>query len=172
MPHTHKRLPFPDPASDAWFVPLPSGVRAKIDAEDAEWVGKHLWYLDNKKYAHRKAPRSQGQRNIYLHREIVARRGIDLSGLQVDHANGDTLDNRSSNLRACTSQQNCRNLKLFTNNKLGARGVCRFRNKYRAQIGVSGEIIYLGIFENLDDAIAARAAAEIQHFGEFRRKDA
>lgn len=42
--------------------------------------------------------------------------------------------------------------------------------KWRAQIKISGEAIYLGSFSDIQDAIAAREAAEIKYFGEYRRK--
>jgi len=42
-------------------------------------------------------------------------------------------------------------------------------SRWQAQIGVNLRCIYLGIFDNLEDAIAARKAAEEKYFGEFCR---
>ena len=45
------------------------------------------------------------------------------TNLQIDHINGDTLDDRIANLRICNQQQNCCNRKLCTRNKTGVKGL-------------------------------------------------
>lgn len=91
-------------------------------------------------------------------------------GLQVDHINNNALDNRRSNLRACTRKENARNRKVRSDNTVGATGVYRRVNKWEAIIGFEGRLISLGRFENIADAIASRKEAEIKYFGEFRFK--
>ena len=58
--------------------------------------------------------------------------------------------------------------KAQANSSTGTPGVNRFRGKYRAQICVGGERMYLGVFDDIEDAIAARKAAEEEHFGPRR----
>ena len=91
----------------------------------------------------------------------------------IDHVNGDKIDNRISNLREATQQQNCCNGKQRVNNKLGAKGVV-FRkqgnySKYFAYIFVDGKQKHLGCFDVFEDAKAAYDAASRQYFGEFAR---
>lgn len=89
---------------------------------------------------------------------------------EIDHINGDRSDNCFSNLRKATRVQNCRNGGIRCNNSTGHVGVAwdASRRKYTAKIGVAGLTINLGRFVSLDEAVSARCAAEIKHFGEFR----
>ena len=58
------------------------------------------------------------------------------------------------------------NTKLFSTNKSGYKGVNwnKKANKWKAQIGFKGEVIYLGLFDNIQDAVTARAEAEEKYF--------
>lgn len=83
---------------------------------------------------------------------------------QVDHINGVHADNRWRNLRAVTQHENMRNTPRPTTNKSGYAGV-RWHNTHKtwqAHIrGIGGAHTHLGTFTNMEDAIAARKAAEI-----------
>jgi hypothetical protein len=87
---------------------------------------------------------------------------------EVDHINGDATDNRWSNLRLSTSLQNKRNRKIARNNTSGVTGLS-FDNKLKKWIVYIGKI-YLGRFKTKGKAIQMRKQAEIENFGEFRRK--
>lgn len=88
---------------------------------------------------------------------------------EIDHINGIPSDNRIGNLRAATRSTNALNLKTFSNNKSGAKGVCRSKwgNKWLARINKGGKAYDLGSFDDFDSAVAARKAAEIELYGEF-----
>ncbi len=104
------------------------------------------------------------------HRIIYAmHHGVDPGEMQIDHANGDSTDNRIENLRLATSQQNNRNRRIASNNKSGVRGVCwcRSKRKWKAYIMIDGKMNNLGNFDSLLDAASKRVDAEIAHFGEF-----
>ena len=90
---------------------------------------------------------------------------------QIDHIDGDRPNNRIDNLRLATRQENNRNVGLQKNNTTGIKGVCwdKCRGKYMAHITIDGNLHNLGRFDTLTEAAAARAAAEIEHFGPFRR---
>lgn len=95
---------------------------------------------------------------------------------EIDHIDGDSLNNRISNLRLATRRENSRNLKLNRANSSGFNGVsfCRSRNKWLAQIGVNGKTINLGRYDSLIDAVAARIRADIDnnfHKGHGTRRD-
>lgn len=81
---------------------------------------------------------------------------------EIDHINGDYLDNRPENLRAVTRQENARNLKAPKVSK-GPVGVLAINGRWRASISVANRQTYLGTFDCIDDAIAARKAAEVRY---------
>ena len=88
---------------------------------------------------------------------------------EVDHINGDTADNRISNLRAATHQQNIANGKHRVNNTSGRKGVIPTNGRWRARIMVNSKTIHLGMFDSVDDAHLAYMNAARVHFGEFAR---
>jgi len=90
---------------------------------------------------------------------------------QIDHINGCKTDNRVCNLREATNAQNGKNIKVSKANKTGFPGVSwsEWHKKYRACIKYDHKQIYLGAFEKLEDAVAARRMAEDKYFGEWKR---
>lgn len=93
---------------------------------------------------------------------------------QVDHKDRDRANNRWDNLRSATQPENSANQGLRSTNTSGAKGVSpdKRRGGWRADITLNNKRIALGRFDRLDDAIAARRAAEIQYHGSFAvRKD-
>jgi len=84
---------------------------------------------------------------------------------QIDHINGNPEDNRIVNLRVVTNAENQRNVARKKTNKSGVTGVCWHKRGKVWQVNIRGDgrFIYLGSFRNLDDAIAARKAAERQY---------
>lgn len=83
----------------------------------------------------------------------------------IDHKNGCTSDNRLDNLREASAKENCHNTKAYANNTSGRMGVTwvKRKNKWQAQIAISGVNTYLGVFDSIDAAIASRCAAELIH---------
>lgn len=81
---------------------------------------------------------------------------------QVDHINGDRMDNRWENLREVSNAENCRNRKVRSDNNSGCVGVHweSGRNKWKAGICFDGERRHLGYFDTLELAIDARRSAE------------
>ena len=99
--------------------------------------------------------------------------GVDPLENEVDHENGNILDNTIKNLRLTTHQDNCKNRKKQKNNTSGTTGVTWYKptQKWRAEIASNGETFRLGHFVKKEDAIQAREKAEVKHHGEFRRQD-
>ena len=91
---------------------------------------------------------------------------------EIDHKNGSRDDNKWENLRLATKQQNQFNRKTQRGSRLGVKGV-HLLNKgagpYLAHIRKDGKLHRLGLFNTLEEARAARAAAEKKIFGEFSR---
>ena len=88
---------------------------------------------------------------------------------EMDHINREPADDRWENLREFTSTQNNRNRGSFKNNTSGHKGVCWMKqnNKWRAQIWVDNKFKNLGLFNTIEEAVAVRKEAELEHFGEF-----
>ncbi len=81
---------------------------------------------------------------------------------EIDHINGDRMDNRWSNLRVVTMLENMRNREIPSHNKSGVMGVDEFRGKWRATIKDTrfDRQMHLGTFKTIEEATAARKAAE------------
>lgn len=90
--------------------------------------------------------------------------GEDPAG-EIDHINHDPLDNRAENLRVVSHQDNHRNTTLRKNNTSGTMGVSWFAagRKWSAYLMADGVKKHLGYFHELDDAVAARKAAEAEY---------
>jgi hypothetical protein len=84
---------------------------------------------------------------------------------QIDHIDGNPLNNRIENLRDVPHSENCRNQRLHAHNTSGHAGVSWETGKRRwtAQIISRGKTIHLGSFHDKNEAIAARQLAEQQH---------
>lgn len=84
------------------------------------------------------------------------------TGLQVDHINGDTSDNRPSNLRLVDASESMKNRAMPRANKSGYVGVTKDKEsgRWKAHIKHDGKQITLGRFDNIEDAVDARRSAE------------
>jgi hypothetical protein len=144
-------------------IDLPQGKVALVSDEDYEELAQYSWRLSGKGYA---MTYSDGAA-LTMHRLLLGAK----KGEEVDHINGDPLDNRRENLRKCTHAENMKNRKMHANNKLGVKGVYWDvqRTSFRAQIKVDGRKIHLGLFDSVDDASKAYQKASKFYFGEFAR---
>ena len=103
-----------------------------------------------------------GKQNTYVHRVIWAMVYGDWPKGQIDHIDGNGLNNRIQNLRDVTHSENQRNKRLQSRNKSGHSGVTWYKptQKWQAFISVDGKQKHLGHFGTVEEAAAARVAAE------------
>lgn len=158
-------------------LPLSKGLVTYIDDEDYALVGQYKWYAKRfgkgKTYAVRKLSRAldpdHQQKQVSLHRVLLNLSRTD--SRVVDHVNGDTLDNRRSNLRLASHAQNMRNACLRSDNTSGTKGVRLFRGgrKWVATITCNGKNKHLGYFDTKEQAAEAYNKAALQLFGAFAR---
>ena len=133
-----------------------------FDLEDYDLIKSHCWCLTSDGYISTHI----GKKQVLFHRFIIN----DKTEFKVvDHINHKLFDNRKSNLRVITNQQNCMNASLSKNNTSGVTGVTwHSRDKvWCARIKVNYKYIHLGCFNNFEDAVKARKEAEEKYFGEY-----
>lgn len=101
-----------------------------------------------------------------MHRAVLSETN---SKINIDHIDGNGLNNCRKNLRKCSNGQNQYNRTANSNSTSGIKGVCWMKNrsKWRVQIQANGKYIYVGLFENLELAISAHQSAAKKHHGEF-----
>jgi hypothetical protein len=100
-----------------------------------------------------------------MHRLIIAAP----RGMQVDHIDGNGLNNTRLNLRLADHSRNQMNRPAGKNNSAGYKGVSYHKaaGKFLSQIGHNGKNIYLGLHDTPEAAHAAYVAAALELHGEF-----
>lgn len=143
---------------------LVNGKIALIDDEDHDLVSAFSWYADRNRSGDGDGwyVRTSCRRHIRMHRLILDAK----AGQVVDHANGNGLDNRRSNIRIATTSLNNANQK--TRARFGYRGVFLQHAKFAAVIGGINKR-HLGSFRTLEEAARAYDNAARATYGEFAR---
>lgn len=146
------------------YITLTNGNKTLVDNEsyalfsDIKWAysGGYVLYDQRSKGARKK---------IWLHRLIAN----TPDGMVTDHINGNKLDNRKSNLRVCTRQQNNINVGLNKANTSGYKGVAwhKRNKKWRAIIKYNKKSIWLGLYDTKEEAAIAYNKAAVKYFGEY-----
>lgn len=148
-------------------IPLTKGKFAIVDDEDYELLSHWKWYVNYHGYAERDTTSSGKTLHFKMHQVIMGH----VDGKEIDHKNGDKLDNTRSNLRFCTHSQNLGNIGRSKHNKTGLKGVHWYTKYgcYRAQIRDKGKVRWLGNFKTAIEAHEAYTAAASKIHGEFAR---
>lgn len=128
-----------------------------VDDCDYDELSRHKWHAYPNKsgvYACR-TDHSMSSTKVRMHRQIL---GLDASrSVVVDHINGNTLDNRRCNLRACCQTINALNRHKPSRSNTGHPGINSTPTGFRASVTVNRKMKNLGIYRTIEEAIIARA---------------
>lgn len=146
--------------------------RTKIDKEDYELLKEYKLYRRNQMGKHYVAMSVRGSgKKYFLHRFLMGIHEEEFTiRREVDHINGDSLDNRKCNLRICTHHQNSKNIRK-KDHIVGVKFIKSYNgtsiSKWTATIMHNYRTIYLGYFDDIENAILARITKEKELFGEY-----
>lgn len=162
MPHDHHKRKLLQQAAPKNHVALTHGLYAVVDSEDFDRVMQHTWHVVKKRDGILKVRRSSDK--MPLHCFIL---GLP-RGTEADHKNHKTLDNRKRNLRVCTRAQNNYNRRSFKG-KSRFKGVSFSNNKkkWESRIGFNNMMLWLGYFDEEEDAAIVYNVAAQLFFGEY-----
>ena len=139
-----------------------SGAEVLVDNDAVDLLRAYTWCVSGNGSV---MSRTKGPATI-LHRLLLNAQPGDF----VDHINGNPLDNRKSNLRVCSKQQNEFNTKVRKDNTSGYRGVCRTRaGRFRAYINRDGKQYNLGVYATPEEAAVAYNLKAAELFGAYAR---
>ena len=124
--------------------------RVDLRRKDKKWEQVKLW-------ANVKAGYCQvhlNSRNVCYHTIVwILSTGETVpEGLQIDHINGNRIDNRFENLRLVTQRENQQNRKVHRDGQLFGSSLDRRSGKYRAAIRINSNVIYLGLYNTEQQA--------------------
>lgn len=139
------------------------GRKIYVDREDYDKISNRRWSFNAQGYV--------VSRTLGYH-ELLSRVIMNCPDDKfVDHQGGELTrwDNRKTNLRIATVEENCRNIKIKSNNTSGVTGVTYHKRSglWIARITYHKKRIHLGTFKFFEDAVTARKEAEEKYFGEW-----
>jgi len=152
------------------LIELTQGYFTKVDDADYASLSNRSWHVHKKRgllYAHHTSHVNGISVNESMHRTLL---GVNDSSVQVDHIDGDGLNNQRYNLRKATHSQNQHNRKRRRDGVSSYKGVgVHSSGLWRARIVVDSKEVHLGYFKQEKDAARAYNEAAKVHFGEFAR---
>lgn len=155
-------------------IPLSRGYIALIDEIDGD-LAQYRWYATSGRclYAGRNINKNGVHANVNMHRIVMERilGRTPCSQEFVDHIDRNGLNNCRTNLRLATPSQNLYNQKRRRDNTSGCKGIYwnKQNKKWDVRIHVNSERIYLGFYDDLNEAKEVYRQAALKYHGEFAR---
>lgn len=129
---------------------------AIVDLEDLDKCLQYKWHVKKGHHTNYARTTLNAKKGLLLHRVVTGYEG----NLDIDHINGNGLDNRKCNLRICSRSRNLLNQYKRT------AGISKVPSgRYRSRISYNYKEIYIGTYDTEDEAIEARKAKELELFG-------
>ena len=152
-------------------IQLTQGKVALVDDEDYEWLNQWKWTYNQAGKTMRAVRHTHNGHHykgcVFMHRLI-----LDAPAeLDVDHIDGNGLNNQRANIRICTRSQNFMNRMKQPGGTSMYKGVrwLKKSGKWEARIKTADEHMSLGRYEDEKDAARAYNEAALKHFGEYAR---
>lgn len=135
-----------------------------IDKDDKEKIQARHWRVSHKKNKVYAVSGNVKIGNIYLHNFISNYTHQD--GYEVDHIDGNSFNNRKSNLRIVSRLQNIQNVSARIDNKIGIRGIVFHKewHSYTVDFSFNKKRFYFPHWKSLQEAVWCRKTCE-EYFG-------
>ena len=152
-------------------IQLTQGKVAVISDWRFDFISQWEWSAIKKPeantwYAARREKQDGVWKTIYMHKEILK----VPDDMEVDHKDGDGLNNIDDNLRASTHVQNMQNRRIHKNNKTSYKGVVKTKSgKFGARLRLNGKRVLDKTFPTAIEAALAYDAKARELFGEFAK---
>lgn len=162
------------------IIKLTQGYETIVDDDLYEELNKFKWRLEKIPgsktiYVVRDIRKNENFnfKKIYIHKYILFlnEKWKELKNKEIDHIDGNGLNNQIKNLRICSHAENLKNLTIYKNNTSQYKGVSwhKHSKKWYAYIRINGTLKSLGYFSNKIDAAKIYNTAAIKYFGEFAK---
>jgi hypothetical protein len=157
-------------------IPLTRGYVTRVDDADYEGLSRYNWcsLVSTRRdgsvrcvYAVRSVKKARKSHTLYMHREILG------CTEEVDHRDGDGLNNQRENLRPATGTQNHANERLSVDNTSGVKGVYwhKQKGKWHVQCRVGKTSRSGGLYSDINEAARAYEKLATSLWGKFARPE-
>ncbi len=148
------------------LIPLTKGYNAVVDAEEYVFFNKMDWFALTAKKSKVVYARSY---DLKTRKPVLMHKMIYPQWEEVDHIDGDGLNNRKNNLRESTHSENMANRGMNSNNTSGYKGAYfhKISKCWYSAIKINGKMLYLGICKDVVEAARRYDVKAIELFGEF-----
>lgn len=146
---------------------LSDGKIAIVDDCDFERLSKFKWQSFTRgkcTYARRSVKVKRETKNFSMHNEILGLKNID-------HIDGNGLNNKRDNMRPCSHVENMRNRRkhIFKTSKFKGVAWKKTHQKFESYIRMAGTLIPLGYFDSQKEAAEIYNLAAALFFGKFAK---
>ena len=143
-------------------IPLTQEKVALVDDEDFEQLSQFKWYairmgrLIYAAHQQRVFSGYSGQRLLLMHSQILKRHS---NAVEVDHIDGNGLNNIRSNLRLVTRRQNCQNYHITKTSRFPGVSWDKTYGRWQSHVWFGQTHIALGRFDTEEEAYSEYVGA-------------